>query len=653
VGDRMDTAYGGGRMCVKEPAVDLALYHRACLSAGGPGAAEVPDMPHGLNGAVLATGDEEARVCHMGRSTILHFSGTLPSDHCAALEAVTANYTYGSISCASGAYEGYFHPASTLRFQGQGSLGVVGTWVVTKGPQAGYQGSAVWVLSMHDDGVVKGVMLTKMLDAVHGGILYSWMSEYTLVVTLDDAGVPLQQPCDASKTRGFTPLERSCDPDEAWGYVNPWAPDASTMPASETPPVSAPSTPDKVLKCGSAAVGLGGASPDVDIDYHCIYKDAHTNRRTVSGTMGKYGYFQGEFVAADEAYANLFAVMSSSAGGAAVPVSGAVILKYDVGADNMPVALVTGQRWFTGTSSNAEGVGTWSSNGYGCVEETDAAVVVRHCLAPVQGVREDWAGTCQDAPGFMDSLGRTCHEWSQHPAWCMGTPEDGNYDPPSVYANSDGVDASQACCVCKQASLPFAGTLWIRKGPDELHHEEEEMGEVSFCSQAVNVVAPHSFRELSPACTKRMVDEKRCPLTPFDNRTLRSDSLVFAGSVPGALGVVGVYAGAEEAGHLLLVLTSPHTLRGFSCSHTHDGNVTRCKDLAFSLYQADRKCENTGWVGSGAGERREGAKAFLGACYADSGDGSRGYGLGTRVSGRGPRVWVGSRGLVPEPWGEG
>jgi len=89
-----------------------------------------------------------------------------------------------------------------------------------------------------------------------------------------------------------------------------------------------------------------------------------------------------------------------------------------------------------------------------------------------------------------------------------------------------------------------------------------------------------------------MVDEKRCALTAFDNRTLRSDSLVFAGSVPGALGVVGVYGGAEEAGHLLLVLTSPHTLRGFSCAHAADGNVTRCKDLAFSLYQTDRKCED-------------------------------------------------------------
>merc|ERR1712216_631445 len=102
------------------------------------------------------------------------------------------------------------------------------------------------------------------------------------------------------------------------------------------------------------------------------------------------------------------------------------------------------------------------------------------------------------------------------------------------------------------------------------------MGEVAFCSQAANPVVPHSFRELKPSCTKRMVDEDKCFLTQFDNRTVRSDSLIFAGSVPGALGFVGVYNGAEESGHMLLVLTATRTLRGFSCTHGGDGNATRC-----------------------------------------------------------------------------
>jgi len=56
---------------------------------------------------------------------------------------------------------------------------------------------------------------------------------------------------------------------------------------------------------------------------------------------------------------------------------------------------------------------------------------------------------CIDLPGFIDSEGAGCDTWTANPSWCVGSPDDGVYDPPSVYENGDGIDPSEACCVCK------------------------------------------------------------------------------------------------------------------------------------------------------------------------------------------------------------
>jgi len=63
------------------------------------------------------------------------------------------------------------------------------------------------------------------------------------------------------------------------------------------------------------------------------------------------------------------------------------------------------------------------------------------------------AKLCTDMPGFLDSQGNGCDIWAENPTWCDGSPEDGIYNPPSEYANAQGIDPSMACCVCKRSDF--------------------------------------------------------------------------------------------------------------------------------------------------------------------------------------------------------
>jgi len=195
---------------------------------------------------------------------------------------------------------------------------------------------------------------------------------------------------------------------------------------------------------------------------------------------------------------------------------------------------------------------------------------------------------CTDMKGFKDSQGHGCSAYVDQPSKCEGSPEDGVYDPPSLLANREGFDAGQACCVCRQTNLPFVGTSWIRHGvaPEPI---TEAMGEVAFCSQGINPVVLHSSREFSATCTKRMIDEGRCHLTPFDNRSVASHSLIFAGSSPGVLGIGGTYSGRHGEGHMLLVLAGPGILRGVTCAE--EPSIQSCKWVEFRLHLSRQACQ--------------------------------------------------------------
>ena len=161
-----------------------------------------------------------------------------------------------------------------------------------------------------------------------------------------------------------------------------------------------------------------------------------------------------------------------------MPESGAAVWTYAVGFSGVASA----SAWWTGSSAALRlSEPQWAGSGYSCqMLDGDAKKEAERsrCLAPQQdAVDANWAGTCSDVAGFRDSEGRTCDEWADHPSWCIGSPEDGVYDPPSVYRNRGGIDASQACCVCKQSNLPLTGTTWHR---DASGHEPagQTMGEV-------------------------------------------------------------------------------------------------------------------------------------------------------------------------------
>ena len=231
-GDRISVQGLGPRLCVQIMPTDVVasgdtmenVYNRVCLSAGGPaGANDLQELPQGLDRTLWTGGSldmDELTVCHMGRSTVVHFAASLTTDECTALETFTENHTDGGISCAdNGArYDGYMQMSSTVRFAGKGSLGLIGSWYATHGPLKGYQGTVTTLVSKHAD-AIKAVSSSCILDAVDGGILSCFSRTHSLAT--DDQGVWQPHACDAAKTRGFVPLERFCHLDEADDYVNP------------------------------------------------------------------------------------------------------------------------------------------------------------------------------------------------------------------------------------------------------------------------------------------------------------------------------------------------------------------------------------------------------------------------------------------------
>lgn len=90
----------------------------------------------------------------------------------------------------------------------------------------------------------------------------------------------------------------------------------------------------------------------------------------------------------------------------------------------------------------------------GCIPEADAiARIPDQIIKKLQAEQESAAaGPCVDDMTFRDSQGLDCSTFNANPSWCEGSPEDGIHDPPSDYANDEGIDATMACCVCK----PFA-----------------------------------------------------------------------------------------------------------------------------------------------------------------------------------------------------
>jgi len=322
----------------------------------------------------------------------------------------------------------------------------------------------------------------------------------------------------------------------------------------------------------------------------------------VSGSYGKRGFFEGPFTShtPTQALVNRFHVSSSDPSGNGnemETLSTAGIVAYNADFTDV-LSEVT---WATGSSSapmQMETTGVVVSSVENCTVLTGAEKM--HALATVcmipqrEAVDADWAGSCKDMEGFKDSRGNDCGSYALKPSKCEGSPEDGVYDPPSLYADKDGFDASQACCACQQSSLPFAGSSWIRYGvaPEPI---SEPMGEISFCSQGMNPLVPHSLRELTTSCTQRMRDEKRCPLTSYDNRSIASDSLIFAGSSIGVLGVAGSYSGSNGEGHMILVLAGPHTMKGFTCAYEmgSNGYDFRCTFVEFHLHEFRRACQPT------------------------------------------------------------
>ena len=319
----------------------------------------------------------------------------------------------------------------------------------------------------------------------------------------------------------------------------------------------------------------------------CICVRACVSIWTHTHNCAREGFFEGPLVPLGQrgatGYINYFQMTPTG------PQSGAAVLTYDMSTGN---GTSVGGRTSVG--------GDW--NPLSCVQLTDVDLKQQalddFCLVPTSDApAAAWAGVCRNAPGFLDSRGRGCDEYESNPAWCEGSRGDGVYDPPSVYANTAGKDASQACCVCKQTSLPLSGSQWLRqpKPPEPASHD---MGEITFCNQGRNPVLKHSWRQLDPACTMRQIREKTCELTPWENRTTDSDSLVFAGSSSRVLGFVGGYTEAGgSSGHMLLTLTGSKTLKGFVCVHGYIASfsqlgMTQCTTVTYELAGQDLACES-------------------------------------------------------------
>jgi len=86
-----------------------------------------------------------------------------------------------------------------------------------------------------------------------------------------------------------------------------------------------------------------------------------------------------------------------------------------------------------------------------------------HRLPAIEAQFAEEVGPCVDDDTFADSEGNDCTVWTANPTWCLGSPEDGVYDPPWEYADENGVDATMACCTCKPYSQKSNSSL---KGDD-------------------------------------------------------------------------------------------------------------------------------------------------------------------------------------------
>jgi hypothetical protein len=298
VGDRLDSPLNLGGMCEKVGLSSWLLmnksmdefYSEVCLSTGGPSDSTIQELPKGLDHTLFnvhigRSSEGQFSYCHMGRSTMAYFSYALGGQDCQSFEFMTATYPEGEgrVSCADGFQgEGYLIPASTLRFQGLGSLGIVATFGYTSGPLKGYRGAMVQLVSKHATGI-KGVGHMSILDAASGGLMTT--TNYTLNY-VGPVGA-----CDATKTRGFTPISRECVPDDAWGYVDPWAPNpiASDAASPEDAATGATKPNPLVFKCKSQAPDvLGEPSPYTgpfhDIEHHCLVMDSNERPISVSGS---------------------------------------------------------------------------------------------------------------------------------------------------------------------------------------------------------------------------------------------------------------------------------------------------------------------------------------------------------------------------------
>ena len=60
-------------------------------------------------------------------------------------------------------------------------------------------------------------------------------------------------------------------------------------------------------------------------------------------------------------------------------------------------------------------------------------------------------GSCSDIPGFLDSYSDTCSAYAANTNYCNNA---------SVWENSDGVDASEACCACGGGTSSGGSSAW-------------------------------------------------------------------------------------------------------------------------------------------------------------------------------------------------
>ncbi len=63
------------------------------------------------------------------------------------------------------------------------------------------------------------------------------------------------------------------------------------------------------------------------------------------------------------------------------------------------------------------------------------------------------------------------------------------------------------------------------------------MSEIAFCNRGVTPLVEFAQRHLDPACTPRVIQQRTCPLTAFDNATIPAGAqLLFSGSSPRVMG---------------------------------------------------------------------------------------------------------------------